>query len=141
MDSSILYDDGHVESVSYWSLFTNYSMLTRSQHLTKSQVLEMAYQESLRKSDVIIKDESARRLRLRILLLENENDDLHEQLALADDRIDGLEQATEELQGQYDQAQEDARLQESNLRVQTRELYNLKVCWIGSPVLSSIDIF
>jgi hypothetical protein len=66
-------------------------------------------------------------LRLRILLLEGENDELHEQLALADDRIDVLEQESEELQGQYEQIQEDAHHHESELRVQTRELNNLKV--------------
>jgi hypothetical protein len=62
------------------------------QHLSKAQCLEIAYQETLRSTDMIIKDEGARRLRLQILMLENENDDLHEQLALGDDRIDVLEQ-------------------------------------------------
>lgn len=89
--------------------------------------MELAYQEALLKSDLIVKDEGARRLRLRILLLEGENDDLHEQLALADDRIDMLEQEGDELRGQFEQAQEDARHHESELRVQTRELNNLKV--------------
>jgi chromosome segregation ATPase len=87
----------------------------------------MAYQETLRNGDLIIKDEGARRLRLRILLLENENDDLHEQLALADDRIGGLEQEGEELRAQMETAQEDTRRQELELRSQTRELNNLKV--------------
>ncbi|KAG0652369.1 rRNA methyltransferase [Hyphodiscus hymeniophilus] len=110
MDSSISYnDDVNIKS-----------------HLTKSQALEHAYQEGLLKADLIVKDEAARRLRLRILLLENENDDLHEQLALADDRIDILEQEGEELRGQVDEAQEDARKQESELRAQARELNNLK---------------
>jgi hypothetical protein len=89
--------------------------------------LELAYQEALLKSDLTVKDEGARRLRLRILLLEGENDDLHEQLALADDRIDMLEQEGEELRGQFEHAQEDAHHHESELRVQTRELNNLKV--------------
>jgi chromosome segregation ATPase len=85
------------------------------------------YRETLLKTDLIVKDEGARRLRLRILLLEGENDDLHEQLALADDRIDVLEQEGEELRGQFEQIQEDARHHESEVRVQTRELNNLKV--------------
>jgi hypothetical protein len=87
----------------------------------------MTYQETLRNTDMIVKDEGARRLRLRILMLENENDDLHEQLALGDDRIDVLEQESEELTGQLGQAQEDACRQEAELRIQTRELQNLKV--------------
>lgn len=87
----------------------------------------MAYQETLRNADIIIKDESARRLRLRILLLENENDDLHEQLALADDRIDGLERDGDEVRAQLEGAQEDSNQHETELRNQSRELKNLKV--------------
>lgn len=68
-----------------------------------------------------------RRLRLRILLLENENDDLHEQLALADDRIEVLEQDGDDSRAKIDQAQEDSRRFESELRLQTRELNNAKV--------------
>ncbi|KAE9378047.1 hypothetical protein N431DRAFT_329548 [Stipitochalara longipes BDJ] len=110
MDSSISYnDDEHIES-----------------HLSKAQCLEMAYQETLRNTDMIIKDEGARRLRLQILMLENENDDLHEQLALGDDRIDVLEQESEELRGLLEQAQEDVCRQETEIRAQTRELQTLK---------------
>jgi uncharacterized coiled-coil DUF342 family protein len=87
----------------------------------------MAYQETLRNVDLIIKDEGARRLRLRILLLENENDDLHEQLALADDRIDGLEQEGDEVRTELENSREDLQRQEAELRSQTRELNNLKV--------------
>lgn len=102
-------------------------LLTFQQHLTKSQVLEMAYQETLRSADMIVKDESARRLRLRILLLENENDELHEQLALADDKIDGLEQEGDELRSNLEVTQEDSNQHENELRNLTRELKNLKV--------------
>jgi chromosome segregation ATPase len=87
----------------------------------------MAYQETLRNTDMILKDEGARRLRLRILMLENENDDLHEQLALGDDRIDALEQESEELRGQLRQALEDVSREETEIRTQTREMQNLKV--------------
>jgi len=87
----------------------------------------MAYEETLRKADLIIKDEGARRLRLRILLLENENDELHEQLALADDRIDGLEQEGEDIRAQLEVAQEDSHRFEAELRSQNREMKNLQV--------------
>ena len=91
----------------------------------------MAYRETLRNVELIIKDEGARRLRLRILMLENENDDLHEQLALGDDRIDVLEQENQEIRSQLDRAQEDVLRQENELRTQSRELNNLKVSVIG----------
>jgi uncharacterized coiled-coil DUF342 family protein len=101
----------------------------------------LAFEETLLKSDLIVRDEGARRLRLRILLLEGENDGLHEQLALADDRIDVLEQEAEELRAEFEQAQENACYHESELRVQTRELNNLKVWLIGSLRVPYIDIY
>ena len=64
-------------------------------------------------------------------MLENENDDLHEQLALGDDRIDVLEQENQEIRSQLDRAQEDVLRQENELRTQSRELNNLKVSVIG----------
>lgn len=128
MDSSISYnDDEHIESVRSYQYSFAAIVLIVQQHLSKAQCLEMAYQETLRNTDLIIKDEGARRLRLRILMLENENDELHEQLALGDDRIDVLEQEDEELRVQLGQAQEDVCRQETELRIQTRELQNLKV--------------
>jgi hypothetical protein len=92
----------------------------------------MAYQETLRDADMIIKDEGARRLRLRIIMLENENDDLHEQLALGDDRIDVLEQESEELRGQLGHAQE------AELRTQAREFQNLKASSILMSALHTL---
>ncbi|EKD13769.1 FtsJ-like methyltransferase [Drepanopeziza brunnea f. sp. 'multigermtubi' MB_m1] len=97
-----------------------------STHSAKTQSLQMAYQENLRNTDMIIKDEGARRLRLRILMLENENDELHEQLALSDDRHDMLEQSAEGLRGQLCETQENLRRQDVELRMQGRELVNLK---------------
>src|SRR5689334_23121947 len=108
-------------------LKTSRPLLTRVQQLSKTQSLELAYQENLRNTEMIMKDEGARRLRLRILLLENENDELHEQLAVGDDRNDLLEQTTAELRDQLSDTQEDFRRQEAELRVQGRELNNLKV--------------
>lgn len=82
----------------------------------------------MRKTDVIIREEAARRLRLKILLLENENNDLHDQLALADDRIDGLEQEGDEARAELDDARDDMQRQEAEFRTKTRELNILKVC-------------
>ena len=87
----------------------------------------MAYEEAIRKSEIIIQDEERRRLRLQILLLEDENDELHEQLAVEDDRIDELEQNCTELQRQAEQAESTSHRFETELRVKTRELSNLKV--------------
>jgi len=60
-------------------------------------------------------------------MLENDNDDLHEQIACGDDRVDMLEQEAEELQAQLEQAREDLVRHEAEFRTQTRELNNVKV--------------
>ncbi len=106
------------------------------QSLSKTQSLEIAYKENLRNTDMIIIDEGARRLRLRILMLENENDELHEQLALGDDRNDLLEQSAEKLRVQLSDTQEDLRRKEAESRVQARELSNLKVNIVNSALRS-----
>jgi hypothetical protein len=76
---------------------------------------------------VVIKEEGSRRLRLRILLLEEENDELHEQLAIADDRIDDLEQECKDLREQIDYFEAESHRQETQLRIKVRELNNIKV--------------
>lgn len=45
--------------------------------------LELAFEGALRKLDMTVKDESARRLNLRLLLLQTENDELRSQLHIA----------------------------------------------------------
>lgn len=123
MDSSIFsIDEERLESVRSL-LPADLSFLTASQ----LHNLEVAYQVATHNTEFIIKDEGARRLRLRILLLENENDDLHEQLALADERVDTLEQEGDELQAELDTSREESQRREVELRSQARELNNLKV--------------
>ena len=97
-----------------------------SQHID-IQCLESAYEATLHNADSITKDEGTRRLRLQIWLLEDENDELHEELALDDDRIEALEQDSEDLRTQLEHALEEASRHESALRVQTRELNIMKV--------------
>jgi hypothetical protein len=89
--------------------------------------LDAAYNKSVQNTNLLIKDEAARRLQLRILLLENENDELQEKLALGDDRIDLLERAGDELRVQMESAREEERRQVNDLKAQTRELHNLRV--------------
>lgn len=100
-----------------------------STYLTTSQLhsLEVAYLAATRNTESIIKDEGARKLRLKIMLLENENVDLHEQLALADERIDDLDQEADRLQTELDSAWQDLERQEVELRSQARESNSLKV--------------
>ena len=77
--------------------------------------------------DSICFKESARQLRLRILLLEDENDDLHYQLAEEDDRVDVLEKSTEELREKVVVLESDAKRTQTSLRLKMREAENMQV--------------
>lgn len=81
----------------------------------------------MRNIDRILADEDARRLRLRVILLEDDIDELNEQLVHEDERMEVLEQERDALQHQVDQYDVDARRSENEIRVRGRELNNLKV--------------
>lgn len=98
-------------------------MTTRQQ----SKNLELIYVQCARKNDLLFREEDARQLRLRILLLEDENDDLHDQLAQEDDRIDLLEKENEELQERVTEALRDLKLAQTEVRAKGRELDTIKV--------------
>ncbi|KAI9769501.1 MAG: hypothetical protein M1840_003978 [Geoglossum simile] len=94
--------------------------------LLQSKSLELIYVQCARKNDLLFQLEEARQLRLRILLLEDENDDLHDQLAQEDDRADTLEKEKEELQERVSEALRDLALAQAELRSKDRELDNAK---------------
>lgn len=89
--------------------------------------LALAYEKSLKQTDVVYFDERMRQLRLQILLLEDENDQLLEQLAQGDDRIDGLNTLCSELQGRLHATQGSFDTAQSDLRLRLREIETLKV--------------
>lgn len=71
--------------------------------------------------------EDARQKRLRLLLLENENDGLHEQLSQSDERIDDLEAGTEKMQQTIAHLELNLQEARNGLRMRSRDLENLKV--------------
>ncbi|KAL8828234.1 MAG: hypothetical protein Q9191_002704 [Dirinaria sp. TL-2023a] len=89
--------------------------------------LELAYVKSLRQTDAVYDEERVRQLRMQILILEDEKDSLHEQLAQDDDRIDELEQNSEEYREQLDTARTSLETAQSELRLKTREIETLRV--------------
>lgn len=89
--------------------------------------LELAYEKLLRQTDIVFEIESARQSRVRIFLLEDETDDLHDQLALGDDRIDVLEKSVQNVQDQLEIASGNLLRAQSDLRVRTREVETMKV--------------
>ena len=89
--------------------------------------LELKFNDKLHQIDLTVKDEEARRLQLQVLLLGNENNDLHDQLAAGDGRIDELEKEREDIHNQMTEAEENAHRLETELRLSDREVSNLRV--------------
>ena len=97
------------------------------QHLTETDSLELAYERCLKRSEILYEEENARRLRVDILLLEDDNYDLHAQLSQSDYRIDDLEGSVRDMQNQLDTMEGTAEQLRAELRMKTREVENLKV--------------
>ena len=82
----------------------------------------------MRQIDVTCEIENSRRLRLKLLLLQDDNDGLKVQLTQSDDYIDDLEESLEQAANQISaQGNEIDRLNEE-LRVSLRSHDVLKVC-------------
>jgi hypothetical protein len=89
--------------------------------------LELSYQRSVEESKLVLKDEDTRRLRLRILLLEDLNDELHQQLDIEGDRIDAMEKDQTRVQRLLKEAEVDLRRRDGEVRKQARELSDMRV--------------
>jgi uncharacterized coiled-coil DUF342 family protein len=77
---------------------------------------------------VVAKDEEIRKLRVSQCLLQDETSDLHEQLEEEQARSDELENALDEALAQIDEYKAAAEAAQNQIRTQTRESANLKVC-------------
>ncbi|KAI9782669.1 MAG: hypothetical protein M1816_001740 [Peltula sp. TS41687] len=108
------------------ALSSRYSELTELQQLLKTKSLELAYAKSAGNANEIVQAEDTRLLHVRILLLEHENDELHEQLAEEDARAVGLEKQIEDIQTQYMKATSNLTVTKDALRSKTKELHTLE---------------
>ena len=89
--------------------------------------LELAYEKILQQSEALYEEEGARRLRAQILLLEDDNYNLHEQRAQDEERIDELTEIGEDLKAQLVRARNSLDNSHSDLRLKSREIETLKV--------------
>lgn len=71
--------------------------------------------------------EKVRQLRVQLLLLEDDNDDLHAQLAQDDDRIDDSKRHNEKLQEALEACESKLESTQGDLRIKSREIETLKV--------------
>ena len=81
----------------------------------------------MKRSEILCEEEKARRLRINVLLLEDDNNDLHGQLSRDDYRIDELEGSVHDMQNQLDTVEGEAEQLRAELRMKIREVENLKV--------------
>lgn len=88
--------------------------------------LDIGYQKTSHRAELIVKDEEARRLKLQGLLLRDENSAINDTLAQKEEIIKKLLAQHEDIQEQLQSTSEKARQQELRMRSQARELTNLK---------------
>ncbi|KAK3682176.1 hypothetical protein B0T22DRAFT_470506 [Podospora appendiculata] len=88
--------------------------------------LDMKYQHSTHKSNLLAKDEEARRIKLRSMLIRDENTALKEQLAQKDNCIKTLIDQVDDVRAQLDSVQQKSARQEKLMQTQAREISNLK---------------
>ena len=93
----------------------------------ESRRLELCYGKECRELEAICELERVRQLRVQLLLLEDDNDDLHAQLAQDDDRIDDLERRSRELQEALEACESKLESAQGDLRIKSREIETLKV--------------
>jgi len=105
----------------FWLLFL-YIQRAETMHS-----LDIGYQTATHKTEILVKDEEARRLKLRSQLLRNDNATIKEDLARKEERIKELLAQHEALQKQLHRTSEKARQQENRTRSLERELANVKV--------------
>ncbi len=89
----------------------------------------MGYQATTHQSDLLVKDEDARRLKVRIGMLQDDNAALKDKVGLKDTRIHHLVLECDDLRIQLDSTAERHRRLEDQLRIQAREHAKLKVAF------------
>jgi len=89
-------------------------------------VLEVAYERSLRDPENVLRDERARQLRLQMLLLRDENNDLSAQLATDDEHLEELVVYCKNIEAQLEVVGDGLQTAQSNMRVKLREIETLK---------------
>ncbi|KAI0134517.1 hypothetical protein BJ170DRAFT_610209 [Xylariales sp. AK1849] len=88
--------------------------------------LEMKHQYGAGQSDLLTKDEDVRRLKLRILMLRDENTTLRDQITQNNDTNGELVAKRDDLGAQLEAQMQIVRSQEKQLRKQEREFSSLK---------------
>lgn len=90
-------------------------------------MLDLKYRGTMHQTDLTVKDEEARRLKLRVIVLRDEVAVLRDQLAEKDDRISDLSQQYEDISAQLGRMNQTCQEQADQLRLQAKQQTDLKV--------------
>ncbi|KAF7546158.1 hypothetical protein G7046_g9381 [Stylonectria norvegica] len=88
--------------------------------------LDMKHQGSVHQIDLVNRDEEARRLKLRALTLRDENAILKDRLLQREARLSNLTKCSDGVRAELEEAKENAKLQETRMKTQAKELSSLK---------------
>ncbi|ROV89636.1 hypothetical protein VSDG_08089 [Cytospora chrysosperma] len=111
--------------------------------------LDLKYRGAMHQTDLIIKDEEARRLKLRVLVLRDDAATLRDQLADKDSRIHQLSKQYDDVRSQLDVMKQTCQDQENQLRSQAQQHTELKVypnsshtsgAWLRNANLGQADL-
>ena len=92
----------------------------------KSRELEQAYERALREAERIYEGERVRALRVQLLLLEDENDDLQEQLDQNDAELNKSEDSNDDLRQQISEVMEELQQAQTDLKARVRDVEHCK---------------
>ena len=92
----------------------------------KSTQLELAYERALREAERIYEEERVRALRVQLLLLEHDNDDLQEQAEKDDDERRHMDDVNEDLRAHLADVEADLQHTQMDLKARIRDLDHLR---------------
>lgn len=92
----------------------------------RSAHLELAYERALRQAERIYEEERERALRVQLLLLEHENDELQEQAEWDEEDQQRMEETHEELHVHFSEIEAELHQTQMELKARLRELDHLR---------------
>ncbi|KAL2205589.1 hypothetical protein CC79DRAFT_1336089 [Sarocladium strictum] len=98
------------------------------QRMSRIHELELARQHQLHQTELIKRDEDARRLKVRALTLRDNNATLQENVSQKDSYYRQWVKQRDQLRAELDEAREMIRSHETRAKKQNVELTSLKVC-------------
>ena len=98
-----------------------------AQRIARIHDLDMKHQSNIHQIDIVNKDEEARRLKLRVLSLRDDNTLLQDKIIQKDAQITTLRRDSQDVVSELAETKQKSKQQDVQLQKQTKELAALKV--------------